>query len=139
MDKATQLRNPAHPPQNMPKPHPSLLQSFKIATNGFKTALKGERNLKIIATIALLVTLGSFLPLFTTAERLALIISAYTVLALELLNTAVEKIVDLFHPGYGKEAGVIKDIAASAVWIASLGAILIGLVIAFNIINRLFF
>ena len=51
------------------------------------------------------------------------------VLAVEGLNTAVEKTTDFIHPGFHKTIGFIKDIAAGAVFFAALTAIAIGLMI----------
>ena len=53
------------------------------------------------------------------------------VLAIESLNTAVEKIADFIHPDYHERIGFIKDIAAGAVFFAALTAITIGCIIYF--------
>ena len=53
----------------------------------------------------------------------AIAIVAALVLALELLNSALEGIVDLLHPGVHPEIKVIKDMASAAVLVAGLGAI----------------
>ena len=51
------------------------------------------------------------------------------VLALETLNTAIEKLVDFVSPGYRKEAGLVKDIAAGAVLIAAIAAVIVGIIV----------
>ena len=51
------------------------------------------------------------------------------VLALELVNTAVEAVVDLVSPKPHPLAGVAKDAAAAAVLLASLGAVVVGLAV----------
>ena len=51
------------------------------------------------------------------------------VLAIEGLNTAVEKVADFIHPDYHERIGFIKDIAAGSVFFAAMTAIAIGLMI----------
>ena len=48
------------------------------------------------------------------------------VISLEVLNTAIEKLVDVVSPGYAKEAGLVKDIAAGAVLVAAIAAVIAG-------------
>ena len=72
-------------------------------------------------------------------ERLVIILLIGMVLALELLNTAIEAVVDL-HDGekrshYGK---VAKDCASGAVAIASIFAFIVGLIVFIPHIVRLF-
>jgi diacylglycerol kinase len=47
----------------------------------------------------------------------------------EAINTAIEKIVDFISPDFHPKAGEIKDLAAGAVLIASLFALITGLII----------
>ncbi len=51
------------------------------------------------------------------------------VLAVEGLNTAVEKTADFIHPGFHKTIGFIKDIAAGAVFFAATAALIVGALI----------
>ena len=51
------------------------------------------------------------------------------VLAVESLNTAVEKVADFIHPEFSNRIGLIKDIAAGAVFFAAIAAISVGLLI----------
>jgi diacylglycerol kinase len=60
------------------------------------------------------------------------------VLAAELLNTAVETVVDLVSPEYHPLAGRAKDIAAAAVWVLSLFVALAGLVLYVTALLRRF-
>jgi diacylglycerol kinase (ATP) len=52
-----------------------------------------------------------------------------TVIAAELFNTAIEKLVDLVSPERHPVAGQVKDIAAGAVLICAVAAAIIGLII----------
>jgi undecaprenol kinase len=53
-------------------------------------------------------------------------LAAAFVLALELINSALEYLLDRLHPAYSREIGAAKDAAAAAVVVASLAALLIG-------------
>lgn len=48
------------------------------------------------------------------------------VLALEMLNSALEGFIDLMHPGIHPEIKVIKDMAAGAVLVISMAAVVVG-------------
>jgi diacylglycerol kinase (ATP) len=51
------------------------------------------------------------------------------VLSLELINTSIEKTIDLLHPDFNERAGEIKDMAAAAVLVAAIISVIIGLII----------
>jgi diacylglycerol kinase len=96
---------------------------------GFRTAVYRERNIKVmLAGFVFAIAMGLFLELSVTSWAIVLLCSG-TVLAAELLNTAIENVVDLVSPEYHPLAGRAKDIAASAVWtlcvlVAFVGCIL---------------
>ncbi|KKU40201.1 MAG: Diacylglycerol kinase, partial [Candidatus Azambacteria bacterium GW2011_GWD2_46_48] len=58
---------------------------------------------------------------------LILILTVISVLTLEMINTSIERILDLLHPEKHPEIKIIKDISAAAVLLAALGALVIGL------------
>ena len=87
--------------------------------------MKKGRNFRIQAGLGLVaLTLGLVLKL-SSYEFVDLILIISLVLILELLNTAIESIVDLVSPEIRAEAKVAKDVSAAAVLIASIGSILI--------------
>ncbi len=51
------------------------------------------------------------------------------VVSMELINTAIEEIVDFVSPGRHEKAGKIKDLAAAAVLIVSIVAFIIAIII----------
>ncbi|GAJ99107.1 diacylglycerol kinase [Geomicrobium sp. JCM 19055] len=53
------------------------------------------------------------------------------VIALEMVNTAIERLVDLVSSDYHPLAGIVKDVAASAVLIFSMIAVVVGIIIFF--------
>lgn len=99
------------------------------AWNGIKLAFKTERNIKIqIVIYAFALLLAFFLKLSLIEITLIILISTL-VLTLELINTVLEYFSDLIKPQKNKQVKTVKDIAAGAVMIASIAAIIIGLLI----------
>ena len=109
--------------------HPTFRQSFLYAMQGFRTALYTERNIKVmLAGFVCAIVMGIFLELSATSWAIVLLCSG-TVLAAELLNTAIENVVDLVSPEYHPLAGRAKDIAASAVWCLCVLVAIVGCIL----------
>lgn len=106
-----------------------LLQSFGFACKGLIAALRTERNFRIHILAATGVVVMGFLVNLNPAEWAVVVVCTGMVLTAELLNTAIEKTIDLVSPQWDKQAGLIKDMAAAAVLIASLAALVVGLVV----------
>jgi diacylglycerol kinase len=79
--------------------------------------------------LAFAVILAGFWYNITQFEWLCVVLSIALVMTAEALNTALEELVDWLSPEKRKEAGKVKDIAAGAVLIASLGALVVGICI----------
>ncbi len=104
----------------------ALIQSFRFALEGMAYALLTQRNMRIHFAAAIFVVLLCALLQVNTYEIIAVLFSVALVIALELANTAVERVIDLLveerrHP-YAK---VAKDVAAAAVFVAAINAVLI--------------
>lgn len=110
-------------------PVKSLFKSFSAAFAGLKHTFNHEQNfrLQILAAIVVLIVTAVF-PL-KVWEVILVILLLVAVLAMELLNTALEYFADLLKPRLHHYVSVIKDIMAAAVLITSLGALIIGLII----------
>ena len=110
------------------KPIP-LLKSFSYAICGILTCLKQERNIRIHLTVSVIVMIASAFFSISKTEWVIVLLVIGGVLSLELINTAIERVVDLVtlecHP-LAKQA---KDMAAGAVFVAVIFAVLIGLII----------
>lgn len=103
--------------------------SLKIALRGAIEALLQERNLKIQWLVgALVVVFGAWLRL-EVWEWSILVLSIGAVLAAELMNTAIESVVDLLHPDLHESARKAKDFAAGGVLVMSFSAAIVGLLI----------
>jgi diacylglycerol kinase len=102
--------------------HRSLWRSFSNALNGLLLAARTEPNFQIhiLATVTVIALVILLL-------MLLLVITA--VLILELVNIAIERFADIMKPRIHHYARVVKDVTAAAVLIASLGALVIGIVI----------
>ncbi|WP_199315606.1 MULTISPECIES: diacylglycerol kinase family protein [Oscillatoriales] len=106
----------------------SLLISFKYAWAGLSYAFKTQRNFRIHVIIgAVAIGLSIFLNL-SRAEISLIGVTIGLVLAMELLNTAIESVVDLtVKQTYHELAKIAKDCAAGAVLISALAAVLVAL------------
>jgi len=105
-----------------------IKNSFKYAWTGFRFFTK-ERNIKIHLLVALLVVVLGLVFDISSLEWVSLTISIMIVISLEIINTAIENIFDLFHPGKDGRIMIIKDLAAAAVFVSAIGAIIVGLFI----------
>ncbi|MGL5820652.1 MAG: diacylglycerol kinase [Sarcina sp.] len=106
-----------------------LLNSFNFAINGIIYALRTQRNMRIHFAIALIVLLASFLYDISKLEFIALAISITLVVVAELINTAIESVIDLNTNHYHPLAKIAKDTAAGAVFLTALNAILVGYIV----------
>lgn len=116
-----------------------FFKSFGYALKGLYLALRAELNMRIHALAILVVTVvGIFLSL-TAIEWAIIALTIGFVLAMELVNTAIEELVDLVSPEHNPQAGKIKDIAASAVLVAAIVAVVVAVYIFGNkIFNAIF-
>lgn len=105
------------------------IKSFRYAINGIRTSLWQEHNFRIHLVAAFLVIALGFYFQVTSSEWLWLITAISLVLITEMINTALEHLVNLVEPNQNPKAGKVKDIAAGAVLIAAIGAIAIGIII----------
>lgn len=113
--------------------------SFQFASEGVRDVWKNEQNFRIHSIVALLMVVSGFLFQLSTTEWLFLLLSIFGVLSLELMNTAVERSVDLITSDYHPIAKRAKDASAAAVLIFSCGAAIIGIIIFLPKILALFF
>jgi diacylglycerol kinase len=109
--------------------NPNLISSFQHALHGVKQALAHERNMALHFTIAGLTILLSLLLQLTIIEFTLIFFCIGLVIVAEMLNTAIEKTVDLISMEKRPESKFIKDVSAAAVLIASLTASVIGALI----------
>ena len=107
----------------------TLKDSFKHAYEGILYAATKERNMHIHLSIATIVIIGGALFSISYVEWLVCLILIALVLSLEMLNTAVEAVVDMITTKEDPKAKVAKDAAAGAVLVSSVVAAFIGVII----------
>ena len=106
-----------------------LFKSFQYALKGLVKTFYEEQNLRIQAVAAVVVTvLGAWLGI-SRVDWLFIILAIGLVLLMELLNSSVERITDVLKPRLNSYVKEIKDIMAAAVMLASILAIIIGLLV----------
>ena len=102
-----------------------LLKSFKFAAHGIWHCIKYESNFRIHTVAA--ASVAGFAAVYgvTTVQAAVLTLIIALVFVAELLNTAVEAMVDIISPERSRLAAVAKDCAAGAVLALALGAVVI--------------
>lgn len=105
---------------------PDLFASFKYAWQGVKYSFATQRNFRIHTVMAsVAVSLGFYLHA-TTVEMAIISLTCAIVMVLELLNTAIESVVDLtVKQTYHELAKIAKDCAAGAVLVSAIAAVLV--------------
>lgn len=105
------------------------LKSFTYAWKGIRRCIGKEQNLSFHLLAALCVcTMGTYARL-SRMEWAMVVLCIGVVVAAELFNTAMEKLVDLVSPQYHPLAEQVKDIAAGAVLVCAAAAAIVGLLI----------
>lgn len=105
------------------------LKSVRYAFKGAFLLIKTETSLKIQFFIAVLITISGFYFKISSAEWIVQFLAIGLVMSIEAINTAIEEIANFVHPDFHIKIGVIKDISAGAVFIASVFASIVGLII----------
>tara|TARA_R110002049_G_scaffold308819_1_gene514212 strand:- start:14499 stop:14864 length:366 start_codon:yes stop_codon:yes gene_type:complete len=105
------------------------IKSVGFAFKGAVLLLKTEASIKIQFAIAILVTTAGFYFEISNTEWMVQCLAIGLVMSLEGVNTAIEEVANFIHPERHVKIGLIKDLAAGAVFIASVFAIIVGLII----------
>ena len=124
--------------QDKGKPR-SFIRSFSFAVSGILTAVKQERNMRFHLLGSIFVLFISFYFSISKTEWLFILFAIGGMLALELVNSAIERVVDLASPEYHPLAKQAKDIAAGAVFVFAILSIVVGVFIYMPYLLRLFY
>lgn len=110
---------------------PDLLASFRYAWQGIVYATRTQRNFRIHLGIAVFVWIICILLSLTFLETAVLTAMIALVLVLELINTALESVVDLtVQQTYHELAKIAKDCAAAAVLIGAIASLIVAILIS---------
>lgn len=112
----------------------SLINSFKYAVAGIVYCLKNEHNMRIHFILAISVLLLSVFLGLSALELSIIFLTIVFVLVTEMINTGIEKTVDLFTTDYHPLAKIAKNAAAGSVLVAAVNSI----VIAYLILGKKF-
>lgn len=114
------------------------LYGFGYAWKGIRCCIGKEQNLSFHLIAAIIVVIAGFILSITKIEWTIVILCIGVVIAAELFNTAIERLVDLVSPQQHLIAGKVKDIAAGAVLVCAVTAAIIGLIIFVPYLTRFF-
>lgn len=110
----------------------NFFEAWGNATNGIIYSATTQRNIRIQLVLAVIVMVLSLFYGLNTAEFLCLLFAVFMVIFAELINTAIETVVDLFVDVYHPKAKISKDVAAGAVVLAACNALVAGYFIFFK-------
>lgn len=106
-----------------------VIRGFVYAFRGIAHIFKNERNARLHLAIALAALFLGWVLDVSNPEAAAIFFAILIVFLAEVLNTAIEKTLDLIDREHNPQIAIIKDMAAGAVLVASIGAAIIGVVI----------
>jgi undecaprenol kinase len=104
-------------------------KSLKHAFDGFVYAIYHEKNFRIEIMIAIFILILIFIFKLKNWEAIVLLLMIMWVLISELINTVLERVVDILKPRIHPYARLIKDLMAAVVLISSIVAVAIGIII----------
>ena len=114
-------------------------RSMRHALRGLWYALRNEKNFQNELIIALLVIAAMIYFKVSVIRMVALIFMIMIVLAMELINTIFERVVDILKPRVHPYARLIKDLMAATVLITAIVALIIGVIIFYPYVAARFF
>ena len=103
----------------------NFIDAIKNALNGLIYAITTQSNIKKQLVIAVAVMILSLFFDFTTCEFLCLVFAVVLVMFAEMMNTAVETLVDLYTDLYHPKAKIAKDVGAGAVLLMSINSVIV--------------
>lgn len=106
-----------------------LFKSFSFALEGIFVAFSENQNLKIHLIIAILVVIAAVILQISYTDFILIMIMIVLVFSAEMINTAIEEVVNLLVKEHRIEAKIAKDVCAGMVLVISLGAVVVGALI----------
>jgi len=110
----------------------NIIDSFNHAIDGIVYAVKTQRNAKVHLIIGMLVMILAMVLNVTRVELLILLLTIGMVISAEMINTAIEEVVNLAHEGIHPLARIAKNVAAGAVLFCSVIAAGVGYIVLFE-------
>lgn len=114
------------------------LDGFRYAYDGLKYALSSQRNMKFHFFISFLVLLLALILGLSRIDIMFILLAITLVVLAELFNTAIEKAIDLAMPDIHPLAKIAKDVSAGAVLVSAMFAVVVGMMVFYEPLDRLF-
>ena len=115
-----------------------LVKSFEHAFEGLKHSFNRDQNLRIHFVIGTGVVIASILFKVNPFEMGILGIMILLVMVVEMVNTAIERMVDLIVKEHREDAKIAKDVAAGMVFLTAIGSVIVGVLIFLPHVLKLF-
>lgn len=117
------------------KKEKSFINSFNYAIQGLIYSLISQNNMRFHYVIATLVIIAMLFFDLTRVESTVILICVSLVIITELINTAIESVVDLVTDEYHELAKIAKDVAAGAVVVSAINALFVGYLLFYDKLN----
>lgn len=131
-EQQTQKKSEIENSQDKRLKNSSFIDSWKNATDGIIYTVTTQGNIKRQLLIAAIVVIASLFFNLSKAEFLCLIFTIILILFAEMVNTAIESVVDLYVDVYHPKAKIAKDVAAGGVVITAINAIIVAYFLFFD-------
>ena len=103
--------------------------SIKYCLEGINFVITNESNFKKEIVIGIIALLLSYILKISRIEFIIILIMIALVLTSEIINTSIEKVVDLYTKDYNNLAKIAKDVSAGSVLVMSIFSLLVGVII----------
>ena len=118
--------------------HTNFFSALKTALQGIRNLFIESRNARIQLLVFLLVLIVGFFVGLTTREWLWVFGASAAVFSLEAINTSIELLADVYTLEFNTKIKQVKDIAAGAVLIASIFAVIVGVIVFLPHLSAMF-
>ena len=95
-----------------------IFNDYKYSMKGFKAGIENEAAIRQELVLAAIMTVASFFIFNSAVELVLLVVTPWIVVITELLNSAVEAVVDRIGPEFHELSGRAKDLGSAAVFVA---------------------
>ncbi len=96
----------------------SIFNAYKYSMKGFKAGIENEAAIRQELVLAAIMTVAAFFIFNSAVELVLLVVTPWIVVITELLNSAVEAVVDRIGPEFHELSGRAKDLGSAAVFVA---------------------
>lgn len=107
----------------------SFKKSIGYCLSGLSYAISNENNLKREIVLGIIALIAGVILKISVTEFLIVIIMISLVLTTEIINTAIERCVDLYTTKYNEMARIAKDVSAGAVLVMAFFSLVVGIII----------